>query len=76
MMQYFLDNGAKTDIIDSHGYSLMNFAAATGQLNTKIYNFCLEHGADPSKERNHDGANVLSSGSPLHKRYLPYRIFY
>ena len=67
MMQYLLDNGAKTDIIDSHGYSLMNFAAATGQLNTKIYNFCLEHGADPSKERNHDGANVLLLVAPYIK---------
>ena len=67
MMQYLVDKGAKTDIIDSHGYSVMNFAATTGQLNQKLYDFCIQHGADPKNEKNHDGANALLLVAPFVK---------
>ncbi len=67
MMQYLVDNGAKTDIVDSHGYSLLNFAAVTGQTNTKLYDFIFNHGADASKETNHDGANALLLVAPFLK---------
>ena len=59
MMQYLVDKGAKTDIVDDHGYSLLNFAATTGQLNSKLYDFCIAHGANVLIEKNHDGANAL-----------------
>lgn len=59
MMRFLVKNGAETNIIDSHGYSLLNFAATTGQLNPKLYDFCIENGADPKKEKNHNGANAL-----------------
>lgn len=59
MMQYLVDQGAKTDIIDRHGYSLLNFSAVTGQLNPKLYDFCIAHGAKIAEEKNHDGANAL-----------------
>ncbi|WP_299522996.1 ankyrin repeat domain-containing protein [Winogradskyella sp.] len=65
MMQYLVKHGAKTDIIDSHGYSLLNFAAVTGQTNTKLYDFIFDHGADASKESNHDGANALLLVAPF-----------
>ena len=65
MMQYLLDNGAKTDIIDSHGYSVLNFAAVTGQTNPKLYDFLLKHGANPKTEKNHDGANALLLVAPF-----------
>jgi ankyrin repeat protein len=67
MMQYLVDKGAKTDIIDSHGYSLLNFAATTGQLDTALYDFCIAHGADPKKEKSHDGANALLLVAPFIK---------
>ncbi len=59
MMEYLVNNGAKTNIIDSHGYTLLNFAAVTGQLNTKLYDFCITHGANVVSEKNHDGTNSL-----------------
>ncbi|AXT62672.1 ankyrin repeat domain-containing protein [Aquimarina sp. AD10] len=67
MMQFLVDNGAKTNIIDSHGYSLLNFAAVTGQLNTKLYDFCIAHGAKLKEEKNPDGANALLLVAPFIK---------
>ncbi len=65
IMQYLIDNGAKTDVIDSHGYSLINFAAVTGQLNPKLYDLCIYHGADVTREKNHDGANAMHLLAPF-----------
>lgn len=59
LMNALITKGAKTDLIDSHGYSLVNFAASTGQTNLEIYDLCLKHGADFTKERNKDGANPI-----------------
>lgn len=59
LMQHLLEQGAKTDIIDDHGYSLLNFTAVTGQTNPKLYDFILANGASVKTERNHDGANAL-----------------
>ncbi|SEL36522.1 Ankyrin repeat [Aquimarina amphilecti] len=65
MMQFLLKKGAKTDVIDSHGYSLLNFGAVTGQKNTKLYDFCIENGADVLTEKNNDGANPLLLVAPF-----------
>ncbi|KAA6438234.1 ankyrin repeat domain-containing protein [Dyadobacter flavalbus] len=59
IMEYLVSKGAKADVIDSHGATPLNFAAGGGQLNTKIYDICLAHGADLKKDLNHDGANAL-----------------
>ena len=59
LMNHLIKHGAKTDIIDQHGYSLVNFCAVTGQTNTEIYDFCIANGADLKKERNKLGANPL-----------------
>jgi len=64
MMQYLIDKGAKTDIVDSHGYTVLNFAASTGQTDIKLYEFLINHGADPSTEKNHSGANALLLAAP------------
>ncbi|MEM6515766.1 MAG: ankyrin repeat domain-containing protein [Bacteroidota bacterium] len=69
MMDYLVKQGAKTNIIDSHGYSLLNFAAVTGQSNTKLYDFIIEHGADPKTEKNLAGANALLLVAPFLKDY-------
>jgi hypothetical protein len=45
-MQYLVDNGAKVNIEDSHDYSIMNFAAVTGQTNPKLYDFMLVNEAE------------------------------
>ena len=59
LMNFLIKKGAKTDIIDSHGYSLVNFCAVTGQINTEIYDICIDHGAKINEEKNKDGANPL-----------------
>ncbi|GEP49562.1 hypothetical protein FNO01nite_02340 [Flavobacterium noncentrifugens] len=59
LMQYLLDKGAKTDLLDDKGYTVLNFAASSGQTNTKVYDFCLAHGANLKKDVDHDGANAL-----------------
>jgi len=59
LINFLIKKGAKTDIIDSHGYSLVNFCAVTGQTNTKIYDLCIEHGAKINEEKNKNGANPL-----------------
>ena len=69
MMQYLVDRGAKTNIVDSHGYSLLNFAAVTGQQNTKLYDFIFDHGADIQSEKNHDGANALLLVAPFLRNF-------
>ncbi|QLG46286.1 ankyrin repeat domain-containing protein [Costertonia aggregata] len=68
IMQYLVDKGAKANIEDSHGYSVMNFAAVTGQTNPELYDFLLENNAD-IKAKNHDGANALLLVAPFVKDY-------
>ena len=65
LMKYLLEKGAKTDIIDSHGYSLLNFGAVTGQTNTALYDFCIANGSNPKIEKNNDGANPLLLVAPF-----------
>ncbi|EDP94874.1 ankyrin repeat domain-containing protein [Kordia algicida OT-1] len=69
MMRFLVEKGAKTDIIDSHGYSLVNFAAVTGQLNTELYNLCLTYGANFSTDTNKQGANALLLVAPFAKNF-------
>jgi ankyrin repeat protein len=65
MMQYLIDKGAKTDIIDSHGYSVLNFAASTGQKDKELYEFLIKHGANPLLEKKQNGANALLLVAPF-----------
>lgn len=59
LMEFLQKKGAKTDLVEDHGYTIMNFAAATGQENTTVYDLCLKYGANPKKDVDHDGANAL-----------------
>lgn len=59
IMKHVITKGAKTDVIDTHGNTFMNFAASSGQLNTALYKYSFEIGADITKEKNHEGANAL-----------------
>ena len=58
-METLLEFGARTNIIDEHGYSLLNFTAVTGNKQKDIYDLIIENGANPSEEVNRDGANAL-----------------
>ncbi|MFD2822647.1 ankyrin repeat domain-containing protein [Lacinutrix iliipiscaria] len=64
MMEYLLKNGAKTDLTDDKGNTILNFAASTGQQNTKVYDLCIANGADLKNDVNPDGANALLLAAP------------
>lgn len=59
VMEYLLTKGAKIDIIDSHGATVLNFAASGGQQNTKVYDLLISKGYDLKKGVNDEGANAL-----------------
>jgi ankyrin repeat protein len=59
LMKHLISEGAKTDIIDDHGNSVLNFAAATGQKNPELYNYLLEQDTNALQKRATDGANAL-----------------
>ena len=64
LVEYLFEKGGKSDFKDSHGYSLAQFTAASGQSNPKIYDLLIENGADLKNERDHDGRNVLLVAAP------------
>ncbi len=64
IMEYLVSHGAKANIQDAHGYSALNFAAVTGQTNTKIYDFLLAHKA-AIKDTTRNGANALLLIAPF-----------
>ncbi|MCG6191159.1 ankyrin repeat domain-containing protein [Maribellus maritimus] len=64
VVKYLIKKGAKTDLKDSHGYSLAQFTAASGQNNPKIYDLLIENGTDLKNEKDHDGRNVLLVAAP------------
>jgi ankyrin repeat protein len=59
LMEYLIAKGAKADMVDNHGYSVINFAAVGGQQNTKVYDLLIKNGADLKKDLTQEGANVL-----------------
>lgn len=64
VMQFLLKAGAKTNVLDNHGYSILNFAANAGVNNTTVYDLCLKHGANLKTDLNRDGANALLLAAP------------
>ena len=50
---------AAVDIKDSHQYSPMTFAAATGQVNQEIYKLLINAGLQVAKDKDGHGANAL-----------------
>ncbi|MFV0565923.1 MAG: ankyrin repeat domain-containing protein [Flavobacteriaceae bacterium] len=64
LMEYLLKNGARTNFLDNHGYSVLNFAANAGTKNTKVYDLCLANGANLKTDLNLEGANALLLAAP------------
>ncbi|AZQ59430.1 ankyrin repeat domain-containing protein [Maribacter sp. MJ134] len=63
IVKYLVENGAKADVKDSHGYNVINFAARAGITNTTLYDFLLKHKADINDVTN-NGANALLLVAP------------
>lgn len=68
-MQYLLSKGAKTDITDDKGNTILNFAASSGQQNTKVYDLCLANGANLKTDVTPKGANALLLAAPFDKEF-------
>lgn len=64
LVQFLIDNGAKTDITDDKGSSIINFAAGSGQQNTQVYDVLIKHGANLQKDLTPNGANALLLVAP------------
>lgn len=65
LMQHLISKGAKTNLTDDKGSTIMNFAASSGQKNTKVYDVCLVNGADLKKDLTPYGANALLLAAPF-----------
>ena len=64
LMKYLVSKGARTNIVDDHGYTILNFAASTGQTNTKMYDYLIKISANIKTDKNRKGANVLLLVAP------------
>ena len=69
LMKYLVSKDAKTNIIDDHGYTILNFAASTGQTNTKMYDYLIKMAANIKTDKNRKGANVLLLVAPYLENY-------
>lgn len=59
LVKYLVSKGAQTNLVDSHGYTVLNFAAAAGQTNIKMYDYFINKTANIQTDKNHKGANAL-----------------
>jgi len=64
LVKYLIKNGANTDLTDDKGNTIINFAASSGQANTKVYDLCIENNADIVYQTNPKGANALLLAAP------------
>ena len=69
LIKYLVSKDAKTNLIDSHGYTVLNFAASTGQTNIKMYDYLIKMTANIKTDKNHKGANVLLLVAPYLENY-------
>ncbi|TYB75944.1 ankyrin repeat domain-containing protein [Bizionia saleffrena] len=75
LMKHLLSKGAKTDILDDKGSTILNFAAGSGQTNTKVYDLCLANGANLKKDLTPYGANALLLVAPSAKDFTLIEYF-
>lgn len=59
VMEILIKKGSKTDIINSHGQSLLMHAPMSGKADPAIYDFCLRNGGDIKNDKDEEGRNVM-----------------
>ncbi|WP_370408819.1 ankyrin repeat domain-containing protein [Tenacibaculum dicentrarchi] len=69
LVKHFIKNNAKVNIKDSHHFSPLTFAAATGQTNIEIYNLFIKNGIDIKNDFDENGANALLLAMPHFKDF-------
>jgi ankyrin repeat protein len=57
--KHLLDQGAKTDVLDDHGYTVLNFVASTGGQNPDLYNLLIHYDKALLRQKTRTGANAL-----------------
>lgn len=75
LVKKFADAGAQMDLVDDHGYSVLNFAANAGVTDTQIFDYLIAKGSDPKTEKNHNGANALLLNLPSQKDFKMVEYF-
>lgn len=59
VMKLLLERGSKTDIINSHGQSLLMHAALNGKPDAEIYDLILKNGGNILNDKDEEGRNVM-----------------
>lgn len=59
VMKLLFDKGSKTDIINSHGQSLLMHAALNGKADPAFYEIILKNGGDIKNDKDEEGRNVM-----------------
>ena len=58
LVNFLIKNGSDVHYKDSHGASVVGYAAESGNANTAVYDALFKAGVDP-KEKNEEGANLI-----------------
>lgn len=74
VMKLLLAKNSRTDIINSHGQSLLMHAALSGKADAEIYDLCLQNGGDILNDKDEQGKNVMLTAISGLKdvSFLPY----
>ncbi|MBU2929931.1 ankyrin repeat domain-containing protein [Winogradskyella psychrotolerans] len=64
LVKYLLKKGAKTDITDDKGNTIINFAAGAGQKNTAVYDLLIKSNSKLITRANPNGANAILLAAP------------
>lgn len=64
LVNFLLENGAKTDLTDDKGSTVIHFAAGAGQTNTKVYDLIIKKDPSIINKTNPKGANALLLAAP------------
>lgn len=59
LMKHLIAQKARMDLKDSHNFSVLTFAAATGNKNKEVYELCIKNGIDIKTDVDEHGANAL-----------------
>lgn len=59
VMEFLVEKGSKTNLINSHGQSLLMHVPMSGKADSALYEFCIRNGADIKNDKDSEGRNVM-----------------